>query len=278
MSDSKKIDPRLRRHLQALKRAGVDYVAASRFSAALPAVPTGHAAEPDGSTEPDTQASAVPTGPLPAIRVHNQDHPPPSGASWQQHEGLKILADVIATCTRCPELVESRTRTVFADGSHKADVCFIGEAPGGDEDATGVPFVGRAGQLLTRVIENGFKMSRQDVFICNVVKCRPEGNRNPTSTEMTNCQGYLIQQLEIVQPKVIVALGKHALAFLLGQTPEKTPISKLRGRWHEYRGIPVMPTWHPAYILRQGDQGPAKREMWEDVKEVLRRLGRRDEG
>src|SRR5687767_2275498 len=126
MSDSKKIDPRLRRHLQALKRAGVDYVAASRFSAPLPAERsmTSSVTDPGRPTEPDLRArveSIAPSRPLP---VENQDHPPPSGASWQQHEGLKLLSDVVATCTRCPELVASRTRTVFADGSHKADVCF----------------------------------------------------------------------------------------------------------------------------------------------------------
>src|SRR5688572_24811228 len=265
MSDSRRIDPRFRKHLQALKRAGIDYVDASRFDVVIDeAVAT---SEPQPVAEPTPPSLVVP--PAAKATVIASD-----ASAWPEHEGLKILSDVVATCTRCPELVASRTRTVFADGSSKAEVCFIGEAPGADEDATGVPFVGRAGQLLTRVIEAGFKMKRQDVFICNVVKCRPEGNRNPTWTEMTNCQGYLIQQLEIVQPKVIVALGKHALAFLLGQTPEKTPIGKLRGQWTSYRGIPVMPTWHPAYILRQGDQGPAKRELWEDVKEVLRKLGR----
>lgn len=270
MSGSRKVDPRFRKHLQSLKRAGMDVVAAERFNVVI------EEASP-ATVEPPTAAEPVTRRNDESLNVAAS--PIMEDSKWQNHDALKVLSETVAGCTKCPELVASRTRTVFADGSFTAEVCFIGEAPGADEDVQGVPFVGRAGQLLTRVIEAGFKMKREDVFICNVVKCRPEGNRNPTWTEMTNCQGYLIEQLKIVQPKVIVALGKHALAFLLGQTPEKTPIGKLRGQWHSYEGIPVMPTWHPAYILRQGDQGPAKRELWEDVKEVLRKLGRiKDEG
>lgn len=272
MSDRNKIDPRLRRHLQSLKRAGLEYVAASRFAVSLDELPP-----PTLTVEPAPLSNSVESGP--AIRQEEVAKPMVAPriqtSDSAKDEALAILAQEVSTCVRCPDLVASRSRTVFADGGSHAEICFVGEAPGADEDATGVPFVGRAGQLLTDMIVKGLKMSRQDVYICNVVKCRPEGNRNPTWEEMTNCQGYLEKQLEIIQPKVIVALGKHSCAFLMGRKPEQTPIGKLRGHWTEYRGIPVMPTWHPAYILRNNSpDSPVKREFWNDMKEVMRKIGR----
>jgi uracil-DNA glycosylase len=272
MNRPKKIDPRLRRHLQSLKRAGLEYVSASRLAVPLDELlaetPT---AEPPTPTTSESPEESVPT------KLFNDPKPaakPPVASVSNKDEALAILAAEVAECVRCPELVASRSRTVFADGGSHAEICFVGEAPGADEDATGVPFVGRAGQLLTDMIVKGLKMSRQDVYICNVIKCRPEGNRNPTWDEMTNCQTHLERQLEIVKPKVIVALGKHSCAFLMGRKPEQTPIGKLRGHWTEYQGIPVMPTWHPAYILRGGPSGPAKREFWNDMKEVMRKIGK----
>jgi DNA polymerase len=166
--------------------------------------------------------------------------------------------------------VANRTQTVFCDGSETAELCFVGEAPGADEDAQGVPFVGRAGQLLTKIIE-ACGLKREEVYICNVLKCRPPDNRNPTPIEVENCKPYLVRQLELVRPKMLVALGKFAAAHLLGEKPERVPIMKLRGSVRDYHGIPFMITLHPAYLLRNPD---AKREVWEDMKEVMRRLGR----
>jgi uracil-DNA glycosylase family 4 len=271
MSDSNKLDPRLRRHFMSLKRAGLNYVAAHRFAVPLddllastpPVELEGRSG--DGDEHADT-----------ALVDERREQAPASMtlSTTNKDKALVILADEVAQCVRCPELVASRSRTVFGDGGSEADICFVGEAPGAEEDAQGVPFVGRAGQLLTDMIVKGLKMSRQDVYICNVIKCRPEGNRNPTWQEMVNCQTHLERQLEIVKPKVIVALGKHSTAFLMGRKPEQTPIGKLRGSWTEYRGIPVMPTWHPAYILRGGPNPPSKREFWSDMKEVMRKIGR----
>ena len=181
-------------------------------------------------------------------------------------ESLPALAREVAACRKCP-LAATRTQTVFSDGSSVSRIMFIGEAPGADEDAQGVPFVGRAGQLLTKMIENGMGIPRQEVYIANVLKCRPPGNRNPEPEEIEACRGYLEQQIEAVRPEVIVALGKFAAQFLLGT---EEGIMKIRGRWGEYRGIPVMPTFHPSFLLRQPDR---KRDAWNDLLAVLTRLG-----
>ncbi|HUM02394.1 MAG TPA: uracil-DNA glycosylase [Thermoanaerobaculia bacterium] len=179
---------------------------------------------------------------------------------------LRALATEVAACRRCG-LCDTRTQTVFSDGSPGARILFVGEAPGADEDAQGVPFVGRAGQLLTRMIEEGMGLRRQDVYICNVLKCRPPENRNPEPKEIAACRGYLETQIDTVRPEAIVALGKFAAQFLL-ETEEG--IMRLRGTWGSYRGIPVMPTFHPSFLLRQPDR---KREAWEDLLKVLGRLG-----
>ncbi len=179
---------------------------------------------------------------------------------------LRSVANEVAQCRRCA-LCETRTQTVFSDGSPEARVLFVGEAPGADEDAQGVPFVGRAGQLLTRMIEDGMGIPRKDVYICNVLKCRPPDNRNPEPAEIAACRRYLETQIDTLRPEVIVALGKFAAQFLL-ETEEG--IMRLRGTWGSYRGIPVMPTFHPSFLLRQPDR---KREAWEDLLKVLGRLG-----
>jgi DNA polymerase len=155
---------------------------------------------------------------------------------------------------------------VFARGNGQSGVCFIGEGPGADEDATGVPFVGAAGQLLDKMIA-GMGFARDDVYVCNIVKCRPPQNRKPERDEMQACQGYLVEQIELISPRVIVALGSTALDGLLGLRG----IQRLRGQWRLYRGqIPVMPTFHPAYLLREPS---AKRLVWGDLKLVLQHLG-----
>ncbi len=179
---------------------------------------------------------------------------------------LAAVRAAVAACQLC-RLAQTRTQTVFSDGTGKTRIMFVGEAPGADEDATGVPFVGRAGQLLTKMIEGGMGLSRQDVYIANVLKCRPPGNRNPEPDEIALCRPYLEAQVGLVAPAALVALGKFAAQFLL-ETEE--PISRLRGRWGSYRGIPVMPTYHPSFLLRQPER---KKEAWEDLLKVLERLG-----
>jgi uracil-DNA glycosylase family 4 len=197
---------------------------------------------------------------------------PPS--SWkddreQCRRELTVLAERVSKCQRCPELVVSRSRTVFGVGPIDAELCFVGEAPGATEDQRGEPFVGEAGQLLDRIIA-ACGMKREEVYICNIVKCRPPGNRLPTAQEAGNCREYLERQLELVRPKFICALGACAAQNLLGTSQA---IGKLRGRFHDYKGIPVMCTYHPAYLL-PGRNPQKKREVWEDMKKLLARMGR----
>lgn len=180
---------------------------------------------------------------------------------------LALLAEEVRPCTKCP-LCESRTQTVFARGNPSAEVCFVGEGPGADEDAQGEPFVGAAGQLLDKmIVAMGYR--RGDVYICNIVKCRPPQNRKPEPKEIEACLPYLRDQLALVKPKVIVALGATAVAGLTGSTEG---ITRLRGKWKLYKGTtPIMPTFHPAYLLRTP---AAKREVWSDLQEVMKHLGK----
>jgi DNA polymerase len=180
----------------------------------------------------------------------------------------KIVAD-IGNCTRC-RLHEGRNKIVFGSGSGQSPLVFVGEGPGADEDAQGFPFVGRAGQLLTQMIEGtskkeGIPLTRADVYICNVVKCRPPENRTPLPDEMEICGEFLFRQLSVIKPKAICALGSTAAKALLGT---KDGVMKLRGKWHKWRDIPVIVTYHPSYLLRPYNQN-AKREAWEDLKKVL---------
>ncbi|MBK8251841.1 MAG: uracil-DNA glycosylase [Polyangiaceae bacterium] len=180
---------------------------------------------------------------------------------------LALLAEQVRPCTKCP-LHSGRTQTVFARGNPFSEVCFVGEGPGADEDAQGEPFVGRAGQLLDRMIAAmGYR--RDDVYICNIVKCRPPNNRKPELSEMDACTPYLKEQLALVKPKVIVALGATAVTGLIGSTEG---ITRLRGKWKLYKGtVPIMPTFHPAYLLRNE---AAKRDVWNDLQEVMKHLGK----
>ncbi len=173
-------------------------------------------------------------------------------------------------CTRC-KLHTTRNTVVFGEGNENADLVFIGEAPGGDEDQQGRPFVGRAGQLLTKIIE-AMKLTREDVYITNILKCRPPGNRDPLPDEITHCKPFLSRQLEILQPKVICALGAFAARTLLNST---RGITSLRGRFYQYNeSIKLMPTYHPAYLLR--NEG-AKRDVWEDVQKMMAELEKNPE-
>jgi len=206
------------------------------------------------------QTSASPSGP----RLQ--------GAS-NKAQLLEPIRERVCACKKCAHLASSRTQTVFGVGNPDADLMFIGEAPGVDEDQQGEPFVGRAGQLLTKIIK-AMNFARGDVYIANVLKCRPDtpsgtfGNRPPTPVEMQTCRPYLVEQIEIIQPKVLVALGAVAVEGLLGM---RGTMRELRGRWHAYNGIPLMITYHPAYLLR--NQAPSeKRKVWEDMLQVLERL------
>jgi DNA polymerase len=178
----------------------------------------------------------------------------------------EALGQKAAGCTRC-DLCHTRTNVAFGSGDPDADLMFVGEAPGHDEDLQGLPFVGRAGQLLTKIIE-AMQLSRDDVYICNVLKCRPPENRNPLADEIENCKPYLARQIELVRPRVIVGLGTFGAQFLLNSQER---ISRLRGRFHEREGIQIMPTYHPAFLLRNAS---SKRDVWEDMQLVMAELER----
>ena len=184
------------------------------------------------------------------------------------------LRERALACVKCPHLASSRKTVVFGVGSINAPLMFVGEAPGADEDEQGEPFVGKAGQLLTKIIQ-ATGLQRADVYIANILKCRPDtpgqsaGNRKPTSDEMATCIPYLHEQIDLIRPKVIVALGATAVEGLLGKT---IGITKLRGGWKTYRGTPLMPTYHPAYLLRNQAMSE-KRKVWEDMLAVMEKLG-----
>lgn len=190
-------------------------------------------------------------------------------------ERLAAMRGPVLACTKCPHLVARRTGVVFGVGNPEAELMFVGEAPGEDEDLQGEPFVGKAGQLLTKIIETmGFP--RSEVYIANVLKCRPDmppgmpGNRKPKNEEMQTCLPYLREQIDIIQPRLIVALGATAMEGLIGTTE---PMAKLRGRFHDFQGTPLMATYHPAYLLRNQSLSE-KRKVWEDMLKVLEKLGR----
>ncbi|TGK11942.1 uracil-DNA glycosylase [Leptospira fletcheri] len=191
-------------------------------------------------------------------------------------ERLRSIASEVSKCTKC-KLHATRTQTVFGEGNPDAEVMFVGEGPGKQEDLTGRPFVGKAGELLTRIIEKGMGVPRESVFIANVTKCRPtvdlkfEKDRPPDEEETIACSPFLLRQIEIISPKVIITLGNPSTRFIL-RTQEG--ITKLRGKWGDFHGIPVMPTYHPSYVIRNGgDNSPLKRDVWEDIKLVLEKLG-----
>lgn len=208
--------------------------------------PTAPVVEPEPA--PAAAAAAVATSPL-------------------QLSTLDEVRTHLGNCTRC-KLCKGRKNIVFGVGNPRAELVFVGEGPGADEDRTGIPFVGAAGQLLTRMIE-AMKFSRDEVYICNVVKCRPPGNRNPEPDEIEACEPFLKAQLAVIKPKVIVTLGKFAAQTLLR---EATPITRLRGQWREYEGIALMPTFHPAYLLRSPDE---KKKAWIDLQEVMKKFGKK---
>src|SRR5260370_13077250 len=253
-SDAEDLRRQLRARLRSLSAAGIDWlplgtplkshpVAASQPTAVeLPPPPV--AAEPMPATMPETSIE-------------------------QRRIGLQQLAQEVRGCTRCPELCSTRTQTVFGQGEPGVDLCFVGEAPGEDEDRQGLPFVGAAGQMLNRIIA-GCGLKREEVYIMNVLRCRPPRNRTPLANEAANCRGFLERQMDLVRPRFICCLGGCAATNLL-QTP--LSVGRLRGRFHEYRGIPVLVTYHPSYLLPHRSP-EKKREVWEDMKMLLQGMGR----
>jgi uracil-DNA glycosylase family 4 len=250
----------LRAYLEWQEDAGT--IGFPRRSAAAPA----HAPAPTPAPLPAPARMPTPTpAPTPAPA------PASSTESVDRHVRLPQLATEVASCTRCG-LSATRTQTVFARGNPDAQLCFVGEAPGAEEDAQGLPFVGRAGQLLDRMIGAMGLSPERDVYVCNILKCRPPGNRRPEPAEMATCIPYLHEQLALVRPRAIVAMGNTAVAALLDT---KLGITKLRGQWKLYRGQTlVMPTYHPSYLLRPSPQQvEAKRQAWQDLQLVMKELG-----
>jgi uracil-DNA glycosylase len=238
--------------------AGVRTNLALRARSGLQGVPTGATRRRQGpiARPPGTAPAAV----LPAA----EEVVAAEGVTGAR--GLQVLRDEIGDCRRC-KLCSGRTNLVFGVGDPTAHLVFVGEGPGADEDAQGEPFVGKAGQLLDKMIE-AMGYARGDVYICNVVKCRPPGNRNPEPDEIAACEPFLKKQLGAIRPRMIVALGKFAAQCLLR---DDAPISRLRGNFRTYEGIQLMPTFHPAYLLRDPTK---KKEAWEDLKTVMAALKR----
>jgi DNA polymerase len=207
-------------------------------------------------------APRVEPRPLPAAPEEHVTAPPAAGGPSEVQRGaLHVIREDIGDCTRCKLHQQGRTQIVFGVGNPDADLMFVGEAPGADEDIQGIPFVGRAGQLLTKIIE-AIGLTRDQVYIANVIKCRPPGNRNPDPDEVESCEPFLFRQIDAIEPKVIVALGTFAAKALL---KTQDPISRLRGRVYDFRGARLIPTFHPAFLLRSPER---KRDVWEDMKKV----------
>jgi DNA polymerase len=247
--------------------------AASALSpASSRAAPPGRDQLPAAALPPQTvlesqsmKSTAAKAKPPAELLVAGDDLPPPLPAA-KRLPALEVIQREVSQCVRCRDLAETRTQTVFGVGDPNARLCFLGEAPGADEDRQGEPFVGRAGQLLTKIIE-ACTMRREDVYILNTLKCRPPGNRNPLPDELAHCRGFLDRQLEIIQPEFICCLGAVAARALLAT---EAPIGKLRKRFFDYRGSRVICTYHPAYLLRNP---AAKKDVWEDMKLLLEAMG-----
>lgn len=248
--------------LESLERAGLTHLRKVQRSLSLGDVSSG-----GGSEQPATSEEPIPQAGISDCRSHDRGSkgsPPPSE---DRRGALEALSAEVARCRRCPELVAHRTQTVFGTGDPYARLVFIGEAPGVDEDRLGEPFVGAAGQLLTDMIEKGMGLERSEVYIMNILKCRPPGNRTPLPEEAQHCRPFLQRQLSLIRPKFLCCLGACAAQNLLGTTET---IGRLRGKTHSYQGIPVVCTYHPAYLLRTPK---AKRQAWEDLKLLMSIMG-----
>lgn len=274
-------------HLEELQERGVQFVPVSPETLAglqepPPVAPPACPAKPAPPPLPRLAAKPTPPPPQPVDPMFSLAPPGepalpaalPALSSEAKAAGFAELRQRALACVKCPRLVAARRNVVFGVGDINAQLMFIGEAPGADEDAQGEPFVGRAGELLTKII-CAMGLARESVYIGNILKCRPDtpgqtsGNRKPTAEEMQTCIPYLHEQIDLIRPKVIVALGATAVEGLLGKT---IGITKLRGQWRTYRGTPLMPTYHPAYLLRN-QSFAEKRRVWEDMLQVMERLG-----
>ena len=264
----------VRQRLQSLSSAGLDRIALpetlvpQRLRAST--APTPLRLDPPVPATPRSapQPSAPPI--LPSVGGSLFEEPvitEPMISLSDRTEALAALAAEVSICQRCPHLAASRTQTVFGSGSPTARLMFVGEAPGADEDRLGVPFIGRAGALLTDMITKGMGLRREDVYIANVLKSRPPENRPPQADEVSNCLPYLERQIAIIRPEFLCLLGKTAVSALLETT---LPMSRLRGKWHRYRGIPTVVTWHPSYLLRTPS---AKKDAWEDLQLLMQAMG-----
>jgi uracil-DNA glycosylase family 4 len=277
-------------HLEGLKSRGVRHVAVAPETLRSLALPPMIATQlPTSNLKPQIQTAVVPPKIEPTISMPPKKSAAPVVAPKSVIPNLRIeikssspekaaaftaLRERALACVKCPHLAASRATVVFGVGNIDAQLMFVGEAPGADEDEQGEPFVGRAGQLLTKIIL-ATGLSRADVYIANILKCRPDtpgqsaGNRPPTPEERATCIPYLQEQIDLIKPAAIVALGATAVDGLLGKAPG---ITKLRGQWQTYRGIPLMPTYHPAYLLRNQAMSE-KRKVWEDMLAVMEKLG-----
>jgi DNA polymerase len=287
----------LRQQLESLRRAGLDRIPTDRALAANRSARETAPTKPAGETEPEERRSRA-SIPQPALRTNALfETEAPASQSFRpwalaaratplensllaasafemsavppcdRPAALADQAARVAACTKCRVLAQTRTQTVFGTGSPEARLMIIGEAPGFDEDRLGEPFVGRAGQLLNDMITKGMGLAREQVYIVNILKCRPPENRNPDPEEMDNCFPYLEEQIATVRPEYLCLLGRVALIGLL---KTNVSLSKARGKWHRYRGIPAIVTYHPAYLLRKPE---AKKEAWEDLQVLMNEMG-----
>lgn len=276
--DLESIRAQVRQRLESLRRAGLGGIPRPvargelRLSESVPAAPQRSESPEPGPAPKPAVSRPLPVAPAPVARPSSLfDEPesafgPPIPAA-ERPAILKQLEEEVAGCTRCPLLASSRTKTVFGEGNPSARLMFIGEAPGADEDLTGRPFVGKAGQLLTDMITKGMGLKREDVYIANVLKSRPPGNRDPLPDEVAHCKPFLERQIEIIRPEFLCLLGRISAQSVL-QTA--LPLSRLRGRWHQFRGVPTLVTYHPAYLLRN----PAgKKDAWADLKILMTAMG-----
>jgi len=256
----------LSEYLEDLKRSGVqDFKRSPRASSggrrAL------RAADSSASPEPVASPSSAPS-PSPGPRARAAGFSPDSSSAVDSRVAeLRVISEQVAQCSRCAELVANRTQTVFGTGDPYAELVFIGEGPGAEEDLRGEPFVGRSGKLLTDMIEKGMRIPRSSVFICNIVRCRPPGNRNPTPDEATACRPFLNATLKVVAPKYICCLGSIAATNLLGV---QSSLGQLRGVVHRYEDAKVVCTYHPAYLLRNPS---AKKDAWQDLQLLMSEMG-----
>lgn len=295
-ADPRVVSRQLRQRLEGLARAGLDRIPLGPLSELLPAL---------GAVPRTRQIEHSPIEPVATIVIeHREQTPelpksapppprrpagsparPPSGPAVigslfdevpidgpivppeERPEALRVIAEEVAGCTRCEILAAGRTNTVPGEGSSTARLMFVGEGPGQTEDETGRPFVGKAGKLLDDMISKGMGLRREDVFIANIIKCRPPENRDPEPAEVRNCIGYLERQIAIIRPEFLCLLGKPASQTLLNTS---MPMGRLRGKWQRYKGIPTIATWHPAYLLRNPS---AKKETWEDLQMLMKAMG-----